>query len=534
MLDRMYHCDVKPVSRPRSITAACAYRTGSALIGADGTRHDYTRRRGVAHTVVCTPAGCEWAQDRSRLWKEIETSSRTNGRLASEIQVAIPHDLPPTARVALVERFAQELADRYGIAVDAAIHEPHQHQKKNANHPGGDNRNVHAHILCSHRLVTPEGLASKGVSTLAAGRDAVIAIRAAWCTAVNRALADAGHSRHQDHRSYREIGVPLTPTEKLGWRALAAERRGVRTEAGDRWRTGRQLQETEAEVIRLHRQRNAMPAAPEMRPSDPPNRRQGYKLRVLSNAYGASLPADLATSLKMVDAPGGRVLLRNGAWLKDHGDRLTQQGATSQESARLTAALASAKGWSSVALNGPPEYLHAVAAACARQGIAVTSPPAAAEIATQERARIEAERIRFSPPPPPRREQQPTSPSATLRTLAERAVSTAHDAARDRCDPLDAMRAERALAHAIAKATPADREAALQSCRHERALTNALFQAITVAEVDEGTVHRLHPNQDRYTHDRGEEYAPPQHALELPHLVPPWIDPHTKKTDTTS
>ena len=72
--------------------------------------------------------------------------------MAREYELAIPHELPRAGRTALVREFSQYLAERYGVAVDFAIHGAHWR---------GDQRNYHAHVLTTTREVTPEGLGAK-------------------------------------------------------------------------------------------------------------------------------------------------------------------------------------------------------------------------------------------------------------------------------------------------------------------------------------------------------------------------------------
>src|SRR3546814_5154900 len=49
----------------------------------------------------------------------------------------------------LVRAFAEDIRDRYGVAVDAAIHAPHDY---------GDDRNHHAHVMTTTRVVDADGL----------------------------------------------------------------------------------------------------------------------------------------------------------------------------------------------------------------------------------------------------------------------------------------------------------------------------------------------------------------------------------------
>ncbi|OXC78242.1 Conjugal transfer protein traA [Caballeronia sordidicola] len=45
--------------------------------------------------------------------------------MAREVEVALPAELSSEQRLVLTREFAQHLADRYGVAVDFAIHSPH-------------------------------------------------------------------------------------------------------------------------------------------------------------------------------------------------------------------------------------------------------------------------------------------------------------------------------------------------------------------------------------------------------------------------
>ena len=61
---------------------------------------------------------------------------------SNEWVIALPAELDAGERSALAQSFGVELARRYGVAVDVAIHEPDSQ---------GDNRNHHAHVLTTTR-----------------------------------------------------------------------------------------------------------------------------------------------------------------------------------------------------------------------------------------------------------------------------------------------------------------------------------------------------------------------------------------------
>ena len=87
------------------------------------------------------------------MWNAAEAiEKRSDARTAREFVLALPHELNDAQRLELTRGFAQGLADRYGAAVDIAIHQPHE---------GKDLRNRHAHLLMTTRQVTPTGLGQK-------------------------------------------------------------------------------------------------------------------------------------------------------------------------------------------------------------------------------------------------------------------------------------------------------------------------------------------------------------------------------------
>lgn len=221
----IYHLAVKSVSRStgRSAVAAVAYRAGVCLENErDGLVHDYTRRGGVEDAFIVAPEGAEWAQDRSALWNAAETAEkRKDAKVAREYELGLPAELDAGQRRDLVRAFAEDICDRYGVAVDAAIHAPHDY---------GDDRNHHAHVMTTTRVAEADGLGAKtrqlDVRTTASVE--VEAIRERWAGMVNDALEHAQVAERVDHRSYERRGLDIEPTVKMGHASAAIERRAER------------------------------------------------------------------------------------------------------------------------------------------------------------------------------------------------------------------------------------------------------------------------------------------------------------------
>jgi ATP-dependent exoDNAse (exonuclease V) alpha subunit len=244
----IYYLQIRSISRSdgRSATGAAAYRAGEAIRDErTGRLHNHSGRTDVMHKEILLPSeggGAEaaWARDRAVLWNRAEhAENRRNSRVAREYEVALPAELDPSQRLALTRSFAQDLADRHGVAVDMAIHAPR---------PLGDARNYHAHLLATTREVTAEGLAAKtgldlsGTERSRRGLPPAIVefnvIRELWADLTNGALRAAGLSERIDHRSLAAQGIDREPTPRIPYAAIQAERHGLRSELAERIRAG--------------------------------------------------------------------------------------------------------------------------------------------------------------------------------------------------------------------------------------------------------------------------------------------------------
>ena len=198
----IYHLSVKPVARSagRSATAASAYRAGAAILcEREGRLHDYTRKQGIAHSEILVPSGAIWARDRSALWNAAEAAEkRSNSTVAREYELALPAELSAASRVELARAFGGALLDRYGVAVDIAIHAPHR---------DGDQRNWHAHVLTTTRKVEESGLGAKTriLDDRKTGPAEVVELRALWAELSNGFLEREGSLERVDHRSLDAI-----------------------------------------------------------------------------------------------------------------------------------------------------------------------------------------------------------------------------------------------------------------------------------------------------------------------------------------
>ncbi|WP_249204583.1 MobQ family relaxase [Acetobacter thailandicus] len=254
----IYRAETKPISRStgRSVVAAAAYRSGEDLTNEiDGREHKYSpRQSSVAHKAIFVPGG--GPVDRSDLWNGAEDSEkRKDARTGREWVLALPHELTSEQRAELTDSFARELVERYGVAVDVAVHLPGDE---------GDDRNHHAHVMTTTRTIErgADGtltfgdkstieLSDKKRSSMGLGKaaDEVKEVRQLWATLANVALERAGQEARIDHRTNEAQGLDRVPERHMGANVVALERKGHETPTGNHNRRIRAENAQRAEVI---------------------------------------------------------------------------------------------------------------------------------------------------------------------------------------------------------------------------------------------------------------------------------------------
>lgn len=190
---------------------------------------------GGEHAEILMPKGSEWNPERSELWNKVEEKNkRQDAQVAREVVVALPDELSAEERKRLALDFGQEIADRYQLGVDVAVHAPNRE---------GDKRNHHAHILMTTNCIEGRGLGNKAreldkvAQQRAQGgdeeRNEVEYLRERWGVLINERLKKFQAPGRVDHRSFERQGCEQAPGVHLGPEATAMERRGEKTERGN-------------------------------------------------------------------------------------------------------------------------------------------------------------------------------------------------------------------------------------------------------------------------------------------------------------
>lgn len=279
----IYHCQIKNISRGsgRSSVASSSYRSGTKLTNErDGITHDYTNKEGILHSEITAPDNApDWAIDRGKLWNEVEKiETDKDARTAREFELALPNELTRDQQIELTREFAQVL-NKQGMVTDWSMHEKHNKKSPKKNKelkleikvddnfkPIDDEKNPHVHMMATTRPFNEDGtwgqkskkeyildengqkiktpnknpngrptIKSRCVETTNWNKTETLENwRETWANIVNKHLELAGQAERVDHRSNKERGIDQIPTVHLGVAATAMERRGERTELGDK------------------------------------------------------------------------------------------------------------------------------------------------------------------------------------------------------------------------------------------------------------------------------------------------------------
>ena len=249
----IYHCSIKIISRGggKSAVAAAAYRAGEKIRNDfDGQTHDYTRKRGIAHSEIMLPdnAPAEY-KDRAVLWNAVEKIEKAkNSQLAREIEIALPVELNYMQNLNLVREYVRKNYVDKGMCADFSIHDI-------------ETENPHVHVLLTMRPFNEDRtwgtkfkkvyhLDDKGnkiynsekrtykytkVNTVDwDNRDKAEEWRETWGNILNQYLEATGHAERVDHRSFERQGITdKIPTIHLGVAAHQMEKKGIKTDRGN-------------------------------------------------------------------------------------------------------------------------------------------------------------------------------------------------------------------------------------------------------------------------------------------------------------
>jgi hypothetical protein len=225
-----FHATILKRSDGRSVVASAAYRAGERLYDSRiGYAFDYRRRHGVLYTEILAPENTpDWMLDRFQLWNGVEKAEkRKDSQLARSIDISLMCELTFDQNVELLRDFVKKTWIDQGMLADIAIHAPGS---------DSDQRNIHAHILLTMRVIHSQGFGNKQRDWN--DREEFVQWREAWADFANAALERGGFAERIDHRSLVEQGIDREPTIHIGPSGLEIEHRG---QASDRAQKNRDI-----------------------------------------------------------------------------------------------------------------------------------------------------------------------------------------------------------------------------------------------------------------------------------------------------
>lgn len=211
----------------------------------DGKTHDYRNKHEVVHKEIMLPINAPPAfRERAKLWNAAEAAEkRKNSQTARSINAALPKELSRANQIDLVKQFCEQCFVSQGMCCDFAIHDK------------GDG-NPHVHILLTTRKVDKNGFTQKERAWN--DKKLLLEWRERWAEWCNHKLYFVSDAR-VDHRSYKEQGIDKLPQIHLGVEVCAVERKGFKTDKGNRNRRIRQ-RNLETEIAALEKQMQTMRA----------------------------------------------------------------------------------------------------------------------------------------------------------------------------------------------------------------------------------------------------------------------------------
>lgn len=237
----IFHMSFQNISagKMRSAVASAAYRSGDKLFDEKENRSYFYARSVMPESFILTPKNApEWANDRARLWNEVEKKDRkSNSRYAKEFNVALPVELSNEEQKELLTKYVQENFVDQGMVADVAIHRDNQD-------------NPHAHVMLTNRPFNSDGswgqkskteyiLDSHGNKTkTAAGnvrnrkiwlvdwdkKEKINQWRQNWAFSVNIVLEAKKLPDRISEKSYAKQGINEVPTKHVGINSKRHER----------------------------------------------------------------------------------------------------------------------------------------------------------------------------------------------------------------------------------------------------------------------------------------------------------------------
>lgn len=212
-----FHSHIKVISRGagRNAIAAAAYRRAAKMKDNEEDKmHNYTKKGEVVFSDICIPEDSpDWVKEiggnregenyksSEILWNKVEKfEKRIDAQLARELEFSLPVELTLEQNLELAKNYIEKNIVSRGMIADWSYH----------NKDG----NPHVHVMMPTRKANDTGFGLK--ERLWNSRTVTNELREALANDINCALQKHGFDARVDHRSYKELGIELTPQVHLG------------------------------------------------------------------------------------------------------------------------------------------------------------------------------------------------------------------------------------------------------------------------------------------------------------------------------
>lgn len=243
------HLEVHSRSKGHSSVAGCAYRLGLRLYDErTGVWHDFRKRQlgeEVVRALTIAPLNAPaWATDPSILWNKVEqVEKRKDAQVARDYRIPIPHGLSDHDAGDLAETMARYICDELHVPVSLGLHRDADRDAL-GNLKSSDKQGFHAHLYFPTRPLLDDADGKEGEGTgfgpklhefskQHLGATFIELLNCKWSELATDYARKNGSDLTYHFKSYKRLGVNITPQPTLGRSATAMERRGITTNRGD-------------------------------------------------------------------------------------------------------------------------------------------------------------------------------------------------------------------------------------------------------------------------------------------------------------
>ena len=191
--------------------------------------HYYAHTEDLLYSEVLIPEHAPYEfHNLATLLSAIDTAEkRYDARTGRVIRLTLPNDkeVSDEERIELARDFVKDVFISEGMCAVLAIHEGRNEDPEKSN--------PHAHVILTDRPVDKNGFCSK--KNREWNRvDFLYKCRKLWAEAQNKFFAEKGMEIRISHQSLEVQGIDREPMIPLGRAEMALERKGIRTENGDK------------------------------------------------------------------------------------------------------------------------------------------------------------------------------------------------------------------------------------------------------------------------------------------------------------